>query len=91
MAASKVAVFLDYQNVHLMAHGLFMPYGTPVQDALAHPRRVAERLVARRRDDSELTSVRVFRGRPNPGRQPIPAAQTMPRPQPGSERTRESG
>ena len=58
MAASKVAVFLDYQNVHLMAHGLFMQYGTPVQDALVHPLRVAERLVAKRRDDNELVSVR---------------------------------
>jgi hypothetical protein len=74
VATSRVTVFLDYQNVHLMAHGLFMPPGTPVQDALVHPLRVAERLVAKRADDSELSSVRVFRGRPNPDRQPIPAA-----------------
>lgn len=74
MAASKVAVFLDYQNVHLTAHALFMAYGAPVQDALVHPLRLAERLVAKRRDPSELSSVQVFRGRPNPAHQPIPAA-----------------
>lgn len=72
--ASRVAVFLDYQNVHLTAHGLFMVYGTPVQDALIHPLRVADRLVSKRRGDCELTRVHVFRGRPNPGHQPVPAA-----------------
>lgn len=74
MSADRVAVFLDYQNVHLTAHGLFMTFGTPVHVALVHPLRVAKRVVAKRRAASELTSVRVFRGRPNPGHQPVPAA-----------------
>lgn len=72
--ATRVAVFLDYQNVHLSAHGLFLPYGTAVHEALVHPVRLAERLVANRRDGGELSSVQVFRGRPNPGRQSTLAA-----------------
>jgi NYN domain len=67
-------VFLDYQNVHLTAHGLFLNYGTAPHEALVHPLRLAERLVDKRRDGGQLISVRVFRGRPNPGRQPVPAA-----------------
>ncbi|MGH3870184.1 MAG: NYN domain-containing protein [Pseudonocardiaceae bacterium] len=74
MAASRVAVFLDYQNVHLTAHGLFMSYGTPVHDALVHPLRIGERLITKRKGENELSSVRVFRGRPNPEHQPIPTA-----------------
>lgn len=71
---TRVAVFLDYQNVHLIAHGLFLNYGTPVQEALVHPLRVAERIVGKRRDDGKLHSVQVFRGRPNPEHHPIPTA-----------------
>jgi len=70
----RVAVFLDYQNVHLGAHSLFLSYGAPVHEALVHPVRLAERLVAKRRDGGALTSVQVFRGRPNPGHQPTLAA-----------------
>ena len=70
----RVGVFLDYQNVHLTAHGLFMPYGSPVYDALLHPVQLADRVVSKRRDGGELHIVRVFRGRPNPAHQPVPAA-----------------
>lgn len=64
----RLAVFLDYQNVHLVAHGLFLPYGSPVESSLVHPVRIAELIASRRQIDCRLTSVRIFRGRPNPER-----------------------
>ena len=72
--ADRFAVFLDYQNVHLTAHGLFGNLGSPVQSSLVHPLRVAERIVAKRRIPSDLVSVRVFRGRPNPEHHPTATA-----------------
>ncbi|MFH8285515.1 NYN domain-containing protein [Streptomyces antibioticus] len=70
----RVAVFLDYQNVHLTAHGLFTNPGTPVHKALVHPLHLAERIVSKRKPASELHQVRIFRGRPNPARDPVPTA-----------------
>jgi hypothetical protein len=46
----------------------------PARAALIHPLRVAERILARRRRAGELTAVQVYRGRPNPERQPTLAA-----------------
>jgi NYN domain len=70
----RLAVFLDYQNVHLTAHGLYGRPGAPVETSLVHPLRIAERIVAKRRIASNVVSVRVVRGRPNPEHHPIPAA-----------------
>lgn len=70
----RVAVFIDYQNIHLTAHGLFTAYGTPVHEALVHPVKVAERIIAKRRDGGVLEQVNVYRGRPNPAHQPTPTA-----------------
>lgn len=72
--ADRLAVFLDYQNVHLTAHGLFAHYGAPPESSLVHPVAVSERIVAKRRMPCELISVRVFRGRPNPEHHPTPTA-----------------
>ncbi|MGW0640455.1 NYN domain-containing protein [Nocardia salmonicida] len=72
--ADRIAVFLDYQNVHMSARERFQPYGTPVQDSLVHPLKIAEAIVNRRRFASELVAVRVFRGRPNPEHHPKPTA-----------------
>ncbi len=72
--ADRVAVFLDYQNVHLVAAELFAPYGTPAHETIVHPLRVAERVVSKRRGDNELVAVRIYRGRPNPAHQPTNAA-----------------
>ena len=63
-------IFLDYQNVHLGARELFTGYGTPVQDSLVHPVKIAERIIEKRRFGGECTGIRVYRGRPNPERQP---------------------
>ena len=69
----RLAVFLDYQNVHLTARELFRPQDRP-ERSLVHPVRVAELIASRRRRPTELTSVRVFRGRPNPEHHPTPTA-----------------
>src|SRR5690242_6416723 len=79
--SDRVAVFLDYQNVHLAAHEQFCRRGTPVHAALVHPLRAADRILKRRRRGGELTAVHLYRGRPNPEHQPTLAAvndaQTM--------------
>lgn len=62
----RLAVFIDYQNVHLTAHNLFAAFGARPETTLVHPLRVAERIAWKRRVESELISVRAFRGRPNP-------------------------
>lgn len=74
----NLAVIMDYQNIHLTAHGLYAPYGAPVHDVLIHPLRFAERLLARRaaaqQDErqrrAELSDVFVFRGSPGNRQQP---------------------
>lgn len=48
MEEPRLAVIMDYQNIHLTAHGLFAPYGTPVYDVLIHPLLFAEQLLIRR-------------------------------------------
>jgi hypothetical protein len=76
--AERLAVFLDYQNVHLAAHGLFGKLGAPSESSLVHPLLIAERIGAKRRAPSELVTVRVFRGRPNPEHHPVPTAANDP-------------
>ncbi len=62
----RTAVFIDYQNVHLGAHEQFTTRGQPAYQSLVDPLAVAERIAAKRsrRFPSEVTQVRVFRGRP---------------------------
>jgi len=66
----RVAVFIDYQNVHLSARNKFLPSGTPGHHGHVDPVRVARRIVSGRRLGGELTVVRVYRGRPSPDHQP---------------------
>jgi hypothetical protein len=66
----RLAVFIDYQNVHLTAHGLFTDYGQPVHLSLMDPLRLSELIAAKRRMDSHVAAVKVFRGRPNPQHHP---------------------
>ncbi|CAO5157577.1 conserved hypothetical protein [Frankia sp. AiPs1] len=66
----RVAVFIDYQNVHLSARSRFLPSGTPGQRGHVDPVRVARRIVDGRRLGGELAAVRVYRGRPSPDHQP---------------------
>ncbi|MGW6279311.1 NYN domain-containing protein [Kribbella sp. NPDC055071] len=72
----RVAVFVDYQNVHNGAHRQFCDHGTQIHEALVHPLRLGQKIVEKRsiKRPSELAAVRVFRGRPNPEHQPTPTA-----------------
>jgi uncharacterized LabA/DUF88 family protein len=69
-APDRVAVFMDYQNVHGWARRQFLPLGADPSEGHVFPLKVAELLVSRRQRDSELMEVRVYRGRPNPEHQP---------------------
>lgn len=70
MSQLRTAIVIDYQNVHLTAHGLFDRYRPP-HESLIHPGQYAKNLIQRRnsiiRDRSEavLTEVDVYRGLPN--------------------------
>ena len=70
----KVAVFLDYENVHRTGHQLYAGVGQPRYETVVDPLKVAERLVQKRKNGGELQSVFVYRGRPVPEYQPKPAS-----------------
>jgi uncharacterized LabA/DUF88 family protein len=69
----RVAVFIDYQNVHLSARSTFLPSGTPGRHGHVDPVRVARRIVGGRRLAGDLAAVRIYRGRPSPDHQPAAA------------------
>ena len=70
----RVAVFIDYQNVHGWARRKFLPVNAHPADGHIDPLRLAQLLVSRRRNPSTLSAVRVYRGRPNPVYQQASAA-----------------
>ncbi|MET9826578.1 NYN domain-containing protein [Streptomyces sp. NPDC006349] len=70
----RVAVFIDYQNVHLSAREAFLPWGSPTKEGHIDPCAFARALVAMRKRPSRLLSVRVYRGRPDPRNEPDAAA-----------------
>ncbi|RFS86017.1 NYN domain-containing protein [Actinomadura spongiicola] len=72
--SERVALFLDYQNVHLVGHGLYESFGTPPFNCVPDPRRVASIVEQRRSRTSQVTDIRVYRGRPDPNHQPTPAS-----------------
>lgn len=65
---------MDYQNVHGWARRQFFGHGADPSEGHVDPLRVGQYLCKRRQRGSELAQVRVFRGRPNPERQPGAAA-----------------
>ncbi len=69
-----VDVFLDYENVRRTALSIFYEDGSDPHLGVVDPIQLAEFLVEKRERTSILRSVHVFRGRPNPTRQPKPAA-----------------
>ena len=72
----RVTVFIDYQNVYSTARNIFHPNDstrTP-QDGHISPVAVSELLVARRTRSSVLHEVRVYRGLPNPTKEPNASA-----------------
>jgi len=68
--ADRVIVFIDYQNVHGWARRRFKPVGANPAQGHIDPLRTARHIVGRRNRPSDLTQVRVYRGRPNPEHQP---------------------
>jgi hypothetical protein len=69
----NVAVFLDFQNVHLTGHGLFGKGSEPYR-CVPNPGRLGDLIASRRKRPSTAAAVRVYRGQPNPQHQRIPAA-----------------
>ena len=70
----RVAVFLDYENVHRTGHQLFSAKGLNTFETVVNPVLIAERLVRKRLRPSELISINVFRGKPVPEHQPTSAS-----------------
>lgn len=68
--ADRVVVFMDYQNVHGWARRCFLGHGADVSEGHVSPAKVGSLICDRRKRPSELEQVRVYRGRPNPERQP---------------------
>ena len=69
----RMAVVIDYQNVHLTAAQLFLP-GRPIEESLIDPFRFAKQLAKARNKDGqhevEVSRVEVFRGIPIPDDDP---------------------
>ncbi|MDQ0692154.1 NYN domain-containing protein [Arthrobacter sp. W4I7] len=59
----RIAVFLDYSNVHLVGHELF---ARDFQKWTTHvsPRRIAEAIISKRTQECELAAVFLYRGSP---------------------------
>ncbi|GIK78449.1 MAG: hypothetical protein BroJett022_21390 [Actinomycetes bacterium] len=70
--AARVAVFLDYQNVYMGARSAFHAHGTAHQDGQIDPCRLAKLLVSKGPPDvdRELSEVRIYRGQPDPQKDP---------------------
>lgn len=60
----QIAVFLDYSNVHLLAHDMYAPNLERWTTHLS-PRLIADRIVELRGRDSELGRVHFYRGSPD--------------------------
>ncbi len=64
---ARMAVVIDYQNVHLTASKLYLP-GRPIEEGLIEPYRFAQQLAKARNKDGqhgvEVSRVEVFRGIP---------------------------
>lgn len=65
----KVAVFLDYSNVHLLGHGLYSP-NLDKWTTHIDPRLVADRIVELEATPARLERVHLFRGSPDFQRDP---------------------
>jgi uncharacterized LabA/DUF88 family protein len=72
--SNQVMVFIDYQNMATTAFENFPQTAALRRFTHIDPVRLAELIVSRRRFPSELVGIRVYRGRPEPHRQPGLAA-----------------
>ena len=69
----RIAVLLDFQNVHLVGRSLF-DSGRELHRCVPDPARIADLIASRRRRPSTATAIRAYRGRPDPNRQPVVTA-----------------
>jgi uncharacterized LabA/DUF88 family protein len=68
----RVIVFIDWQNVYKGARDAFHHRQAPGRAGMVDPLRLAQRLIEMSRGrNRELAGVRVYRGRPDPTRDPI--------------------
>jgi hypothetical protein len=77
MLSARVAVFIDYQNVHLAALQCFWRRGSNLAFGHVDPLKIGHLIVSRRVANglpSRLVQVRVYRGYPDPGLQPHSSA-----------------
>ena len=70
--ALRTTVVIDYQNVHLVGHDVFMPKGTPKHETLLDPLSYAVQSVDQRNAHrrpcypaADLRKVLVYRGEPS--------------------------
>jgi uncharacterized LabA/DUF88 family protein len=68
----RIAVFLDFQNVHLTGHAQFD--SGPLHRCVPDPARLADLIAGMRNRPSEAVAVRVYRGQPHPQHDPLQAA-----------------
>jgi uncharacterized LabA/DUF88 family protein len=70
----RVTVFVDYQNVHHSGHERYCAIGDEMHKCVFDPLRLAEAIVAQRPPGGVLEAVRVYRGRPDPRKEPTLAS-----------------
>lgn len=80
----RVVVFMDYQNVHGWARRQFLPFGADPSDGHVLPLKIGELLSKRRRRESELMEVRVYRAARTLNVSPVPQRRTTDRPPRGN-------
>ncbi len=70
---ARIAVLLDFENVHRVGHGLY-GRGQETYECVPEPSLIADKIAKRRNVPSVATSIQVFRGRPNPAFEPVSAS-----------------
>lgn len=66
----RVVVFVDYQNTSKSSRATFCEPGAPPPDGQVDPHALGNLIVTRRDIDSELVRVRIYRGQPDPRKDP---------------------
>lgn len=74
LGGPRTVVFIDYQNAHATAHEQYSDYGTPIHESLVDPLLLGERVLKQRAPGGELVEVRVYRGKPDPRKEPTLAS-----------------
>lgn len=67
---ARVVVFVDYPNVYSAAREIFQPYATARWAGQIDPLKLGQLISSRGLASRELKQVRVYRGRPDPARDP---------------------